>query len=471
VISKDEIIEQVWDGRIVSDGTLNTRINAARKAVGDDGKAQAVIKTFPRRGFRWVAEVGDKISATLSDNLEIAIDKPSIAVLPFENLSNDPEQEYFSDGITEDIITAMGRFHDFFVIARNTMFTYKGQSVDVQEVAKDLGVYFILEGSVRKSGGRVRISAQLNDGETGIQMWAEQFDRELEDIFAVQDEITQTVAAAIGPEIAKLERNKIIMKRPDSLSAWEHYQRGMWHYFQTPSMESYVQARACYSKALEIDPNFAPLYAEMARADYVAIMQGWKDYPQKDLKIALDCAKKAVELDSTDSNCHSVLSCIYSVLGEHKKSIREGEIAISLNPNDHTAYRRLATAYVWSGNFEAAIPMAEMSFKLSPNDPDAGVSLARLAEAYMGLGQFELAVEKAELAATKHRRGIWLNTALIASLAHAGRLEDAKQACQELFERLPNFTCAYLVEHFPSTDPHLIAVYLDGLRKAGVPEE
>ena len=191
VISKDEIIEHVWDGRIVSDGTLNSRINSARRALGDDGKAQAVIKTFPRRGFRFVAEVTDdnapEAKATLPSP---STGKLSIAVLPFDNLSGDPEQEYFSDGITEDIITALSRIRQFFVIARNTAFTYKGQPMDVQAVAKELGVRYVLEGSVRRAGDRVRISAQLIDGAAGNQLWAEKYDRGLEDVFEVQDEIT-----------------------------------------------------------------------------------------------------------------------------------------------------------------------------------------------------------------------------------------------------------------------------------------
>ena len=225
VVSKDELIEMVWDGRIVSDGTLNTRINAARKAVGDDGKSQAVIKTFPRRGFRWVAEVGEEDSASINP-VSIA-DKPSIAVLPFENLSNDPEQEFFSDGIAEDIITALSRLRWLSVIARNTTFTYKGQAVDVQMVAQDLGVRYVLEGSIRKAGNRVRISAQLVEGDTGNHLWAQRFDRELEDIFAVQDEITETVAGTVQSEVNLTEQRRVKAKPPESLDAWENYQHGI----------------------------------------------------------------------------------------------------------------------------------------------------------------------------------------------------------------------------------------------------
>ena len=219
VVTKDELIDVVWDGRIVSDGALNSRINSARRALGDDGKTQAVIKTFPRRGFRFIVEIiGEGETAPEHSGSASGVSgKPSIAVLPFENLSNDPEQEYFSDGISEDIITALSRIHQFSVVARNTTFAYKGQAMDVQAIANDLVVRYLLEGSVRKAGDRVRISAQLIDGMTGNQLWAEKYDRDLNDIFAVQDEITQMVVAAIEPTLAKVERDRANVKNTESL--------------------------------------------------------------------------------------------------------------------------------------------------------------------------------------------------------------------------------------------------------------
>ena len=293
VMTKDEIIEQVWDGRIVSDGTLNTRINAARKAVGDDGKAQAVIKTFPRRGFRWVAVVddGDTPSEAASDTIS---DKPSIAVLPFTNLSGDPEQDYFSDGITEDIITAIGRIRHFFVIARNTTFTYKSQAVDVQAVARDLGVRYVLEGSVRKAGNRVRISVQLNDGGTGNHIWAEKYDRDLEDIFAAQDEITQTVVGAIEPELGEAERERVKAKPPDNLDAWGVYQQA-WSVFNSATIVNFKfkETEILFRRAIELEPNFSLPYSGLAQLIYRTMIQGIGVEPgQKDEVLAI--GQKAV---------------------------------------------------------------------------------------------------------------------------------------------------------------------------------
>ena len=470
VVTKDEVIEMVWDGRIVSDGTLNSRINLARKAVGDDGKAQAVIKTFPRRGFRFVAEVVEVgKSKTMTPANPAVADRPSIAVMPFANLSGDPEQEYFSDGIAEDIITTLSRFSWLMVIARGSTFTYKGKATDVRQIAEEQGVRYVLEGSVRKAHNRVRISVQLVDGINGNDLWAETYDRELEDIFAVQDEITRTVVGAVEPELGKAERYKATIRQPDSLTAWEIYQRGMWHYYQPGTPENRDQAEALFLEAIEHDENFLPPYVGLVNNSHIRVIQGWSKR-SNETEVAMKYAQKALELDATDADAHSCLASVFMAKREHARAIKEGKIAISLNPSSILAHTRLGASLAMSGEYEAAIPVLEMALRLSPNDPDTCIALARLAEAYMGLGRFEAAAENGELAAAMPRRGIWIHTAHVATLAHAGRVDDAKQALLDLFDRAPNFTCAFLKENFPATDPHLIEVYVDGLRKAGVPE-
>lgn len=234
VVSKDQLIEQVWNSRIVSDATMSSRINAARHAVGDDGKAQAVIRTIPRRGFRFVAEVSENAAAhgTASELTRTGAapapgeppgGKPTLAVLPFRNMSRDAEQDYFADGVTEDLITALSSIRWLFVIARNSSFSYKGDSPEAVEVASDLGVRYVLQGSVRKAGDRVRISAQLIDSFTGTHVWADRYDRELGDIFALQDEMAETIVGAIEPELAKAERQRARSKRPDRLDARDLY--------------------------------------------------------------------------------------------------------------------------------------------------------------------------------------------------------------------------------------------------------
>jgi TolB-like protein len=263
VVSKDELIEMVWDGRIVSDGTLNTRINSVRRAVGDDGKRQAVIKTFPRRGFRFVAELaggGEKKSAMPET---AALGKPSIAVLPFDYLSGDADQDYIGDGLTEDIITRLSHIRSILVIARNSTYQFKGTSPDIRQVAKVLGVLYVLEGSVQKSADRIRISAQLIDGETGNHLWAERYDRALNDLFALQDELTLTIVAQLEPELGRAEYDRVRTKPPENLDAWGLYHRGLTHIFRR-NKEDILEGRQLFERAIKLDPNFAGGHAGVA---------------------------------------------------------------------------------------------------------------------------------------------------------------------------------------------------------------
>ena len=244
VVSKDDLLDKIWSGRSVSESTLTSRINAARKAIGDSGSRQKLIRTVPRKGFRFVGPVdtqsvsagAGETAAGTSDHVGSSLrclpqpDRPAIAVLPFTNMSDDREQEYFSDGISEDIITALSKLRWFFVIARNSSFTYKGKAVHMKQIAEELGVGYVLEGSVRKSGERVRITAQLNDVSTGSHIWAERYDRDLADVFVVQDEITESIVAAIEPQLYAAESFRAQRKPPGSLDAWDLVMRALSHY-------------------------------------------------------------------------------------------------------------------------------------------------------------------------------------------------------------------------------------------------
>ena len=262
VVSKDDLIAAIWDGRIVSESTLTSRINAARKAVGDSGRDQKLIRTFTRKGFRFVGAVcsqqsGDQVPDIAGQSAEginrssrpvlSPLDRPAIAVFPFTNMSGEPEQEYFSEGISEDIITALSKLRWFHVIARNSSFIYKGKAVHMKQVAEELGVGYVVEGSVRKDGDRVRISAKLNDVATGSQVWAERYDRSLADVFAVQDEITQAVVAAIEPQLIAAENFRAQRKAPDSMDAWELVMRALSHYWRVTRQDNVV-AQALLAK-------------------------------------------------------------------------------------------------------------------------------------------------------------------------------------------------------------------------------
>ena len=368
VVSKDEIIEQVWDGRIVSDGTLNSRINSARRALGDDGKAQAVIKTFPRRGFRFVAELSGGDGAAQTPDTTAVSDKPSIAVLPFHNLSGDPEQEYFSDGISEDIITALSHIRSFVVTARNSSFVYKGQSPDIRNLARELGIRYVLDGSVRRTSNRVRIAVQLIDGDTGNNIWAEHFDRELEDIFAVQDEITRTVIGAIQPELQEAEWHRARAKPPDHLDAWDLYQRGMsliWGVTERGQLDGIEEAKDNFSKAIEFDPKFANAYAGLAMCGFYLLILGHVDN-KADVEVwSLEMGKKAVELAKDNYETHRALAMAYIAARNPAQAVHHLNSAIEINPNSGSLHQQLGTAFVAMGQPEEAIGQLEQALLLS----------------------------------------------------------------------------------------------------------
>jgi TolB-like protein len=268
VVSKDDLIASVWEGRIVSDSTLTSRINAVRRAVGDSGEQQKVIRTIARKGIRFVGQVVEQEEAGgPPEGLQIPFalpERPSIAVLPFANMSGDPRQDYFIGGIGEEITIALSRVRWFFVIARHSGFAYLGKGMDAKQIARDLGVRYVLAGSVRCVGDRVRVSAQLIEGSTGNNVWARTYDRAVADIFAVQDEITQTIVAAIEPQLSRAERERARVKSRDNLDAWSTYQRGMFHLYRC-TREDLIEARKLFRQATAIDPELGPAYSAETR--------------------------------------------------------------------------------------------------------------------------------------------------------------------------------------------------------------
>ncbi len=285
VVSKDDLIDAIWNGRIVSDAALTTRLNAARTAIGDSGEEQRLIKTLPRKGFRFVGPVleaqGPAGPATADNAIEpprpvlTLPDKPSIAILPFTNLSSDPEQDYFADGMVEDIITALSRFKGLFVIARNSSFTYKGRAVDVKQIGRELGVRYVLEGSVRKATNRVRITGQLVDTTTGADLWAERFDGGLGDIFELQDRVTESVVGAIAPAVEKAEIERAKRKPTESLDAYALYLRGLAKLYQFGNRQANDEALRLFNSAIELDPDFASAYGRAAFCYVYAKANGW----------------------------------------------------------------------------------------------------------------------------------------------------------------------------------------------------
>ncbi len=477
VVSKDEPFDAIWEGRAVSEANLSNRINLARQAVGDSGKKQNFIRTYPRRGFRFVGDVEVRKSSDGRDarasaaeprasNQPAPSDKPSIAVLPFDNLSGDPEQEYFSDGIAEDIITNLSRIRHLLVTARNTTFAHKGQALDVPAIASELGVRYVLEGSVRRAGNRVRITAQLIDGETGNQLWAERYDRDLEDIFAVQDEITQTVVGALQPELTRSEIDRARRKPPDDLDVWDLYQRGLWHFYRVKK-EDNAAAIALFTRAIELDPDFARPYAALSEC---YANDGYYKFADRNPKETLEPARTAVEIDPQDASARRALGWAYLMNHDTTAAAAELRSAISLNPNEAQSHAFLGFTQSYSGGAEEGAESFRLAMELSPNDPLSGLFHAGLAVTLLLLGRHEESVEWARTS-LQFPNAPWLvRVHVISALAHADRVDEAKRALSDILELEPDCTVAFMGQRLPFTDDAYRDHYFEGLRKAGLPE-
>jgi adenylate cyclase len=395
-------------------------------------------------------------------------DKPSIAVLPFVNMSGDAEQEYFADGITEDLITLLSQIRWFFVIARNSSFAYKGKSPDIRAVARELGVAYVLEGSVRKAGNRVRVTAQLIDGASGNHVWAQRYDRDLEDIFAVQDEITATLVGAIEPELGKAKRERARAKRPDDLRAWELYQRGLWHTYRR-TREDLAEAQLLFRRAIAIDPGLARAYAAAEEAFFFQHVGGYVDGADAANTAALQYAETAVRIDGQDAFNRYALGRALTLLRRHDAAILELDKAIELEPSFAQAHYALGMALGTGGRPQEALPHIELAMRLSPQDPYFGQFLVRRAEAYLFLGRLEEAVESAER--SLHEPNIqWSRWAILAAAqAHLGRLEDARRSIGALHALRPDIDLAFTRDYWPIADANALQYLVDGLRTAGLP--
>ncbi|MCZ6861412.1 MAG: adenylate/guanylate cyclase domain-containing protein [Alphaproteobacteria bacterium] len=395
-------------------------------------------------------------------------DKPSIAVLPFNNLSGDPEQEYFADGMTEDIITGLSRFRSLFVTARNSSFAYKGRSLDVREVARDLGVRYVLEGSVRRGGERIRITGQLIDAETGHHLWAERYDRKLEDIFAVQDEVTEAIVAAIAPEIDDVERERSQHKPPESLEAWDIYQQGLAAYHSSTE-EGFGSAIEQFDSVNEIDPTFAPAYAMAAGARTRYVLHFEPDDRAEYLNEAREKAYKAITLDPRDPMCLMYDGRVHSMLDHHDVAISKVKEAIALNPNDALSHFNLGIVLCSAGCAEEAIPHIDHAMRLSPRDIFLTGMLTHRAFLLFDLERYEEAfewVQRARLSPNPRSMTFALLTAVLTKL---GRQEEARAAVKDLSAHAPGMSCVKYREN-PFGRPEVMERFVDALREAGLPE-
>ncbi|PDT33595.1 MULTISPECIES: adenylate/guanylate cyclase domain-containing protein [Sinorhizobium] len=391
--------------------------------------------------------------------------KLSIAVLPFANMSGDAEQEYFADGISEDIITSLSKLPQLFVIARNSSFTFKGKNVHVQEVGRHLGVRYVLEGSVRKSGNRVRITAQLIDAASSGHLWAERFDRDLTDIFAVQDDVTQQIVGALAINLTEGDRQRLAPEHTGTIEAYDYFLRGreLWHRL---TMETNVAARDLLQRAIKLDPNFAAAHAFLALTHVLDYLNGWSPSPPNSREQAEELATRAVALDDRDPRAHWALSIVELYSRRHDVAISEARRAIVLNPNFAEGHVSLGEALNYSARADEALKHFDRAKVLNPYFPDVLLHFQALASFH--LGRYEQAVGLLKERLTRNPVTDVSRALLAASYGHLGRFDDARAAWQEVFRVNPDYSLEYRRKVLPYKNPDDFELVVDGLRKAGL---
>jgi adenylate cyclase len=425
----------------------------------------------PIRVFRMagaMAELSEELvaAATLTASAPDFDDRRAIAVLPFANFSGDPEQEFFADGITEDIISMLAGWRAFPVIARNSTFTYKGKDVDIKKVGAELGVRYVLEGSVRKSGRRVRVTMQLIRADTNHHIMAERYDRDLTDLFELQDEIAHTIAGAIEPEILKFERERIAERPPQSEDAYELYQRGVWHHYRQNKPDN-IEAQGYFRRALAIDAQYPQATAALSITLSAAAMTGWADNPDDAFEDAYNLAQRAVTLDSRYPNAHFALGLVCMWTSRADRAIAAFEDAIKLNPSFAAAHVLLGQMYLYRARLEDAIQLAEKGIRLSPSDPRLFIWLPAVAGAHYQMRHYREAVEAGRRSWSLNRNWPAGLTYVVAGLAQQGRIDEATAALADLRTLDGNFGFVRTTLRRLYTDQAGINHILDGLRKAG----
>jgi adenylate cyclase len=458
-------------GGICVSAAVRDQIDGRVDAEFEDGGLEAFKNIArPVHVYHWQAtSAGGDTTMADSPVADLVLpDKPSIAVLPFDNMSTDPEQAFFADGISEDIITELSKFRSLFVIARNSSFAFKGQSMDVKEVSRKLGVRYVVEGSVRRSGNRVRVTAQLIDAVDDKHLWAERYDRELEDIFAVQDEVTHAIVSTIEPHLGSTERQRARRKHTESLGAWECYQRALWHMYQY-QRDDLEQALQLLERAIALDATFSSAYAGLALSLYYQIILGFAPDRDAEMARALDAGKTAVKLDETDPFAHVALGRLYTLHADHDAAIAQCDSAISLTPSYAHAHFGRAHSLWMSGRAEEAIVSHDEAMRLSPRDPVMWAYMASKALALIMLGRYEEALDLAVRAQRLPNSALWAFLPEASALALLDRIDEARAALDRARALQRDVSVKFVDNVLPITDRDYHDRFVGGLIKAGMP--
>jgi TolB-like protein len=472
VVSKDELIASIWHGRAISESALFNRINAARSAIGDSGERQRLIKTLPRKGLRFIGAVREEgfgLAGPEPHKPSPGIaDKPSIAVLPFVNLSGDPEQDYFIDGVVEDIITALSRNHAFFVIARNSSFTYKGKTVDTKQVARELGVRYVLEGSVRKSGNRVRVTGQFIEAESGRHLWADRFDGDLVDIFALQDQLVTSVVGAIAPQLEKAEIDRAKLEMTGDLAAYDLYLRGLASWNRWTAEEN-ARALQLFNAAIAKDRDFSTPYGLAASCHHFAKANGWaSSFDESEISRLVERAA-AIGTDDAVALCWAGHVHAY-FFRDLDRALLLIDRALELDVNLAVAWQRSGWVRGYAGDPAGAIESLNKAIRLNPLDPRVFLTQSAMAFAHFIAGRDDEAARWAAMALRVKPNWPPALRMTIASSAMRGQAEQARRALAAYLGIDPQVTIAKLCRYYPFRREEDRQRLIAAMGKAGVPE-
>ncbi|WP_170167106.1 winged helix-turn-helix domain-containing protein [Paracoccus methylarcula] len=498
VIGYDELIEAVWEGRNVSESTIRNRINAARKLIGDDGHRQCVIRTFPRRGLRFISEVreGDITSSSSATSHSVIPDDeslplanneapipanhadrsaqpthrwPVVAVLPFVNLSGDPLQEHLGDGFCEDIITMLARHRTLTVVARNSAFAFKGHTGNIRSAGANLGADYVVEGSVRRIDDSIRVTAHLIQTSNGQLIWADHFDRRMEALFDVLDNITQRIVANIEPEIGSAERARVGRKIPSSLRAWDLFQLGTTHLYRATRNDN-REAQRLLRLAIEQDQELAQAHAYLSYAILLSMLYFEAEPEEERLDEAQELARKAMELDEHDAMIRFVYGRVLLARCEYSDALHELEQAVALNPALAVGHCGVGDSLAYEGRYDESYSCFQRAIELSPHDPQRWAFYAYRALAHLFAHEFELASDWAKKATHIPNCHYWPYAHRVAALGHLGAVDQYEQAVSLLLRKRPGFTCQMARKRlFYIKDDDKLDLYVAGLRKAGLP--
>lgn len=437
----------------------------------DAGERSLKNITRPVRVWRWVAE---RTRAALESKQQLPLpDRPSIVVLPFNSLSSDPEQAFFADGIVEDLITALSRFPWLFVIARNTSFAYKGKAVSVRSVSQELGVRYLVEGSVRSSSARLRVSAQLIDAINDRHIWADNYDRPTGDLFDMQDEISQAIVGVLVPELGKAERERSLRSNRPNLGAWEALQKGLDFYYRPYNEADHAEARRLFDRAIELDSKFSEAYAMVALMGIYALVSGQSSYTGTDEEIlaeAAQAARAAVQLEDNNALAHMVLGRTHQLRGDGEAGIAECETAIRLNPNFALAHHELGFVLIHEGKYAESVSCFDQAIRLSPNDPSRWNFYIMKGIALYAIGEFETSIVNLKEAARLRPTAFWTYLFLAGAFVGLGRIDEARTAMKEALARKPDCNVAFFRKFATAFRGNHVNSLIGHLKQVGLPD-